>query len=170
MCVHVSALSKVRPPRTPDPVVKVNSTQSLTASTLLTWLVLVIQYKLGRKGWPGSEIQIYYGCPWQLSLETYLRKEGHIFLRLQRFDDFYLTVCNPILVYLAPDDQKTTHQAKQIVFFDGTVRSDLSSSCAVSFKHSSFLALKVHHKAKLHSSKVCVFIIFLQYFFCDQTY
>ncbi len=132
--------------------------------------VWAIQYKLGRKGWPGSEIQIYYGCPWQLSLETYLRKEGHIFLRLQRFDDFYLTVCNPILVYLAPDDQKTTHQAKQIVFFDGTVRSDLSSSCAVSFKHSSFLALKVHHKAKLHSSKVCVFIIFLQYFFCDQTY
>ena len=128
--------------------------------------VRAIQYKLGRKGWPGSEIQMYSGCLWQLSLETYLRKEGHIFLRLQRFDDFYLTVCNPILVYLAPDDQKTTHQAKQIVFFHGTVRSDLSSSCSVSFKHSSFLALKV----EFHSSKVCVFIIFLQYFFSEQTY
>ena len=26
--------------------------------------VWAIQYKLGRKGWPGSEIQMTYGCPW----------------------------------------------------------------------------------------------------------
>ena len=62
--------------RTSDPLVKVNSTLSLTASTLLHRLVLLsasvihpwpnvlaIQYEQGLKDWPGSEIQMYYGCP-----------------------------------------------------------------------------------------------------------
>ena len=62
-------------PRTPDPSVKVNSTWSQTMSTLLHWLVLLsvcLIYPMSgrystnwdRKGWPGSEIQMYYSCPW----------------------------------------------------------------------------------------------------------
>ena len=59
--------------RTSDPSVKVNST-SLTASTLLHQLVLLSvcfiypmsgRYSTNwdRIGWPGSEIQMYYGFP-----------------------------------------------------------------------------------------------------------
>ena len=58
-----------------DPSVKVNSTYSLTTSTLLHRLVLLsvcFIYPMSgrystiwdRKGWPGSEIQMYYGSPW----------------------------------------------------------------------------------------------------------
>jgi len=61
--------------RTPDLLVKVNSTLSHTASTLLHRLVLLsvcfIYPMSGRystnwdqKRWPGSEIQMYFGCPW----------------------------------------------------------------------------------------------------------
>ena len=60
--------------RTSDPLVNVNSNLSLTASTLLHRLVLLSvcfiypmsgRYSTNwdRKGWPGSEIQMYYGCP-----------------------------------------------------------------------------------------------------------
>ena len=62
-------------PRTSDLSIKVNSTWSLTASTLLNRLVLLsvcfIYPMSGRystnwdwKGWPGLEIQTYYGCLW----------------------------------------------------------------------------------------------------------
>jgi len=61
---------------TTDPLVKVNSTKSQTASTLLHQLVLLSvclicpmsgRYSANwdRKGWPGSEIQMYYSCPWK---------------------------------------------------------------------------------------------------------
>ena len=61
--------------RTSDPSVEVNSTLSLTASTLLHRLVLLkvcficpmsgrYSTNWDRKVWPGSEIQMYYGCPW----------------------------------------------------------------------------------------------------------
>ena len=60
--------------RTSDPLVKVNSTWSLTASTLLHPLVRLsfcYIYPMSgrhstnwdRKSWPGLEIQMYYGCP-----------------------------------------------------------------------------------------------------------
>ena len=61
-------------PRTSDPLVKVNSTKCLTASTLLHRIVLLsvcLIYPMSgrysshweRKGWPGSEeIQMYYDC------------------------------------------------------------------------------------------------------------
>ena len=55
--------------------IKIQPFWSLTASTLLHWLVLLIVFffdqmsmrcstNWDRKGWPGLEIQIYYGCPW----------------------------------------------------------------------------------------------------------
>ena len=69
--------------RTSDPAVKVNSIQSLTASTLLHRLFLLsvcFIYPMSgrysknwdRKGWPGSEIQMYYGCPWFIRLHDCL--------------------------------------------------------------------------------------------------
>ena len=67
-CIYAYANFWSRAPRTSNPLVKVNITWSLTASTLLQRLVLLsvcfIYPKSGRysknwerKGWPGSEIQ-----------------------------------------------------------------------------------------------------------------
>ena len=61
--------------RTLDPDSKSKFNLGLTTSTLLHRLVLLSvcfiypmsgRYNTNwdRKGWPGSEIQMYYGCPW----------------------------------------------------------------------------------------------------------
>ena len=100
-----------RPSRTSAPLVKVNlhlyETLSLTASTLLHRLVLLIvcfinpmsvRYSTNwdRKGWPGSEIKMYYGwpCTMYICITRLLGRLNLFFVQLTMYDfpDFFFLV------------------------------------------------------------------------------
>ena len=83
--------------RTSNPLVKVNSTWSLTASTLLHPLVILsvcFIYTMSgcystnwdRKGWLGSEIQMYYGCPCLIKIRTTSIFCAFMCFQVQRFN------------------------------------------------------------------------------------
>ena len=93
-------------PRTSDPLVKVNSILSLTALTLLHWLARLSfcyiypmsgRYSTNwdRKGWPCSEIKMYYGYLWTMpDLQQYpyklcLIKYENVF----KFENWFYLSC-----------------------------------------------------------------------------